>query len=130
MQDKIKWFGRYLGCKFVTYYPIMSAINEVNAGELLAMGAKHGSRFERKLILKEIEDISDEDYLELCKVVYGNDEQIAENKSKFVYHWTLLSGAIGCNPMKHAEEIDFLRSKGYAIGIPKEYYITEKELNK
>ncbi len=73
-----------------------------------------------QLILKELKDISDED----LKAV--GDIYISESMDKELYlkGWENEINTAS----KFIKEIDMLRSKGYAIGIPKEYYITEEEL--
>lgn len=110
MNDKIKWFGRYLGC---------NVIGEDGRIQKIKMGS-YGDFSKIKLILKELKDISDED-LHSVGDIYGAETVNKENYLKGWHNTTVeVVGLI--------EEIDFLRSKGYAIGIPREYYITESEL--
>ena len=111
MNEKLLWFGRYLGCRIYVW-----DATSINDGQNIVARSQSETS---KLILKELKDISDEglkylnqDYYD-HSVLYRTKENINTMVETFNY-----------------KEIDFLRSKGYAIGIPREYYITEEELNK
>jgi len=127
MNDKIKWFGRYLGCK-------CSVQGERDPLKLIGVDSDNVADwacFKSKallpqvvddcvLILKELKNIGNEDFAEINKLrnnIHGTDDVVFEDKHELLHSWHFLP-----------EEVDFLRSKGYAIGIPKEYYITEDEL--
>lgn len=71
------------------------------------------SKFECKLVLKEVDSISDEDLNEL---------NLLENT------WSK-AGLEVFNRYCDVSETDLLRSKSYAIGTDKEFYITQEELN-
>jgi hypothetical protein len=121
MNEKLLWFGRYLMCQY--WYKHHShkeneyCVDKLTTSDLYCnVNNRH---YECKLILKELKDISDEglkylnqDYYD-HSVLYRTKENINTMVETFNY-----------------KEIDFLRSKGYAIGIPREYYITEEEINK
>lgn len=130
MEDKIKWFGRYLGCEVL----VTSKINIVGQHNIfypnddLTLNSEIMGEIDYcgvgifKLILKEPKDISDDDLNELNKEWIDRGNLFRYRKSAFARK----------NPdileILDYQEIDFLRSKGYAIGIPKEYYINEKKL--
>mgnify|MGYP001813161169 CR=1 FL=1 len=110
MKEKIKWFGRYLGCDMLNPSEVRITLNEFNIGTSI--------HFKYRLILKELKDISDQDLKELNEIaikVCGISEVFSKRYMCADY-------------LYNTKEIDFLRSKGYAVGIPKEYYITEEEL--
>jgi len=125
MNDKISWFGRYLGCEYVMP---LNTINWHKKGDIKKV-TPHNLDFlntishalylnNTKLILKELKDISDEDLKEL-------------NGTSNCRQWEFDEFSMKENEMLlNSFESDFLRSKGYAIGIDKKYYITESELNK
>jgi len=117
MKEKMKWFGRYLGCKAVDF----SNNNQIFT---VKMGC-YGNWKDCKLMLKAIEDISDEDYFHILKTWNTDSEEVSMMDVIAIYQTPMTNI---WDPLTIVEEIDYLRSKGYAIGIPKEYYITEKEL--
>ncbi len=125
MNNKINWFGRYLGCEVIVisktrltgrwnYFHTNSRM--ILTPEILAEIQHCGSRH-FKLILKELEYVSDEDL-----------NGLNELRSSEIEWTSLACKTIDIILYLRHDEIDFLRSKGYAIGIDKEYYITEEEL--
>lgn len=82
---------------------------------------------DRKLILAEMEDLTDKDYQEVFKFLDEtfpddmadfNEEHLP--KSQFLEEFYNHDMAYGL--------ADLFRSMGYAVGIPKEYYTTKKEI--
>jgi len=82
-----------------------------------------------KIILKELKDISEEEAKEIWKKAFN----CTYNYHRKYYHDQLISVIKGgcsfpavIDKMYHSYTmIDFLRSKGYAVGINKEFYTTE-----
>lgn len=80
-----------------------------------------------KLILKEMENLTDEDYREVFKFL---DEMFPDDmadfneqhlpKSQFLDEFYTKDMAYGL--------ADLFRKLGYAVGVPKEYYTTKEEL--
>lgn len=138
MEDKIKWFGRYLGVEIQ-----MTASNKnICTPYIIHSLAPWVKKDKCKLILKELEDITDEDLKGLISYMRYNYDGVKINRysdeiradlyvdQDDLYSAPWVSFSIYFNQETYDYQIvDFLRSKGYAIGIPKEYYITEKETN-
>ena len=147
MNDKTIWFGRYLGCKCVIpeledIHPTLTGVNYDAMGDLAYFNKLGPYEVEFisdcVLILKELEDISDDD----AKICIKKHWLLAENIeilkiNKYVLNYSYTHNLLGrvktdqisfVAPELKVRCIDFLRSKGYAIGIPKEFYITESEL--
>jgi len=134
MNDKIKWYGRYLGCKYG------KGLGRLRLTESSLYDAIHS---DSKLILKELKDISEEDAICCIRIASGDlhcEIKIVKRQNGFGYSSCYKSSKRRRNHgygdhsfayrQLNSEQIDSLRSKGYAIGIPKEYYITEDELKK
>ena len=122
MNDKINWFGRYLGCEY-WYKHHSHKENEYCTDKLTTADLYcivNNRHYKCKLILKELSDITEEDLEYLNRDIKNPNVKWTKSKvdNDFPHH------------LYYIDEIDFLRSKSYAIGIPKEYYITEKELKK
>jgi len=129
MIDKIKWLGRYLGC---------DVLDEDGKIQKITLGC-YGRFDEIVLVLKELKDISDEDAVDCMNLHYDGwlkPKIIERSNSHFAFEFQYSSSnrrrvgklqTWGVDKFNIAQ-VDFLRSKGYAIGIPKEYYITESEL--
>jgi hypothetical protein len=125
MNDKIKWLGRYLGCD-ILYENLACELEGVDIHTDCVIVERVNCHVDKvKLILKELKDISDEDIIECSKVV---DSASLRNLLCFEINSAIKYDANSLNFNLSCNVIDFLRSKSYAIGIPKEYYITEKEL--
>ena len=127
MSDKIKWFGIYLGCKCAiqgeSAFPKIKGLDSDNVADWVYFENIENPQLldDCVLILKELESISDED-LDSVGEIYGCSSRI--DKIRYLKGWnTELNTAL-----KLILEVDLLRSMGYAVGIPKEYYITELEL--
>lgn len=127
MNEKIKWFSKYIGAEVmitdddgVRFRNEIANINwrdyyiEITEGWIYD-GSEDSEAI--KLILKELKDITEEDLdvyykmenVDIHEYGVGNAiETLAHQEQLF-----------------KVEQIDFLRSKGYAIGIPKEYHITK-----
>jgi hypothetical protein len=132
MNDKIKWFGRYLGSNMIhvtrTLNPKTESIREVTPLSIHAMLNED----QKKLILKELKNIS-EDELRIILLELKIDCFIRQNPTcnfheakKYILR--IMSGVIKQDAPNIIEFSDCFRSHGFAIGIPKEYYITELEL--
>lgn len=131
MLEKMKWFGRYLGC---------NVLDEDGKIQVIKIGC-YGDFDKIQLILKNLKDITDEDAIECIYISSGGYLDIKiENKGMYGFRFSSCyesskrrrnhgygDRAFGMDQFE-SKQIDFLRSKGYAIGIPKEYYITESEL--
>jgi len=117
MNEKLKWFGMYLGCEFIAKR--VGVRHTLNASRLANLFTPNYESYTEtcKLILKELKDITEEDLSGLNKL-----------RSSLI-DWDLLAFKTK-DIIRHLRwhEIDFLRSKGYAVGIDKKYYITEDEL--
>ncbi len=136
-KGKIAWFGKYLGQAIystksqntttlkgviVDYeYPL---IFEVVDKDTISFS---GDLEHHKLVLKEIDHIDDEILLEIYNMIWLEKEVSfgfkIDHAARVVKSLHQLS-----NHDKQAEVVDYLRTKGYAIGIPKELYITQKEI--
>lgn len=133
MKNKVEWFSKYINCELL----ITDDDGRRFRDEIQSINWKHyyieigeGWIFDRPdsddnlsmlLILKELKDISDEDMVmcnNIASKVLGCDD----------VNWDIESKEITTEWFFLPDVLDFLRPKGYAIGIPKEYYITEKEL--
>ena len=149
MDEKIKWFGRYLGCNISVqgYKNSMALIglDSDNVTDWCFVKNNHPQMLDDcVLILKELKDITEEDFTALIDEVWHNIDYdtIQINRCDNRIEAELWSDTDedytdGCSQTSlhfgqdeyDYDVVDFLRSKGYAIGIPKEYYITEEELN-
>jgi len=117
MNEKIKWFGRYMNSK-MTYKAVMNrSVYIVDVGSIF-LSQILTDKYECKLILKELKYITEEDLCAVNKIISEYSEHLE------LHDEYTLTRSIEFLP----DEIDFLRSKGYAIGIPKEYYITKEDL--
>jgi hypothetical protein len=116
MNEKIKWFGRYLGCEY----------KKGLTGLLLTQSSLYDAiHSDSRLILKELKDITEYDLRECSKL----GKLWMQWDLFYIYLRRLIFEDVNNFNWKVTIEIvDFLRSKGYAIGIPKEYYITKEEL--
>lgn len=126
MNEKTIWFGRYLGCQFAVRMDTDCAwqTRRLSPKNLDNLEASIDCGFEYKLILKELKDMSDED----LKNINGIDAEIKVSK---ISDYSFVTDDCNLNmmPIDRLESIiDAVRDLGYAIGIPKEYYITKSEL--
>jgi hypothetical protein len=131
MNEKLLWFGRYLMCQY--WYKHHShkeneyCVDKLTTSDLYCnVNNRH---YECKLILKELKDISDEDFNSL--IVFLKETFPKETKGTDFCNINkdyLIKSLVNLDASYVV--VDFLRSKGYAIGIPREYYITEEEINK
>lgn len=120
MNEKIKWFFKYYGSD-ILYFDAVNGIDphftmRCNENSLFKISSTIKNPSWR-LILKELSDITEEDLKEL--------NSLRDSSILWVIDHFNMDGVV--DHLRYYE-IDFLRSKGYAIGISKEYYITEKEL--
>ena len=109
MEELIKWLHRYQGCKMAWTRLDIYSETEISAFNIHLITIGNYKEVQIQLVLKELKDIREEDLEELNDI-----HKCDYNKEKLSDHeYTFLT-----------LEVDFLRSKGYAIGIPKDYYIT------
>jgi|GEM_PF-2584295 len=137
MNERLKWFGIYLGCNMShTLYPeilIEATLGKINTFQ------KDIKRGRIKLVLKELKDITSDEIIHLLnRTVHIHGLTTFDKINTDDYGVFLKLHYSSQNTEYHCREIylsvrdmmssDFLRSKGYAVGIPKKYYITEDEL--
>jgi len=143
MNEKLKWFGRYLGCsvafhnrytKDSIYWDDMGILDHSNDYDMTCLksddyddGYAYFDTDKCKLILKELKDISDEDFKSLINFLKSTYPEETRNADYYKLNRERLMKSL-FNLDTSYVVVDFLRSKGYAIGIDKEYYITEEEL--
>lgn len=86
-----------------------------------------GEGYEERLILEELDDLTDEDYQEVFKFL---DEIFPDDMADF--NETHLPKCQFLEEFNNRDLTyglaDLFRSMGYAIGVPKEYYVTKKEI--
>lgn len=116
MKQIIKHLHQYIGCEM-----IWNRLDKTTVIPITTFGIhliEIGDYKDIRIILKELDDISNDDFKELNIIraeVYKTDEFGFDLESfKRLDDWSYLPA-----------EIDFLRSKGFAIGIEKKYYTTE-----
>ena len=101
----------------MTYRALINkSIYTVNVGSVF-LSQILTDKYECKLILKELKDITEED----LKVYYQMEDVD-------IYEYGVgnaVETLVNQESLFKVEQIDFIRSKGYAIGIPKEYYVTK-----
>lgn len=130
MNKKTIWFGRYLGCNTVWINSAgkaekIVAVSDNNFQSLMSFAPN------RKLILKELKDIAEDELRDILielkiDCFHGTNPTYNFNEAKkFILE--VMSGET-LNAPDIIEFGDCFRSHGFAIRIPKEYYITESEL--
>jgi hypothetical protein len=125
--ELLKWAGRYLeSCLVRITYKGDSDVTIVKLSPTQLECIKYGEYDSCELVLKEFNDLSDEDFRKTFDLVMSltKDPQRQYDvnvKPIFIAKFNS-TGDIS------STIADLLRELGYAVGIPREFYITEEEL--
>jgi hypothetical protein len=142
LEEKIRIFGHYLFC-LVKYDQVIITMQSIDGNTGCVMSIGPTAQFpveECKLQLKELKSITHKDALR-CAGLANLPEALVKN-------WQIKNTCYGETVFTFPDEetnyrnmivfredklnwqqVDYLRSKGYAIGIPKEIYdVTEMEV--
>jgi|WetSurMetagenome_2_1015567.scaffolds.fasta_scaffold352884_2 hypothetical protein len=137
LEDKIKLFGHFLYCRIECQKNtfIMTSI-DANSGCVMSPDNISAPIEECKLILKPLSRITKKDAIKCAQLANLPSAMVQNWEVKTDYTGTVYFAWPGDDPnyrniitftddKLNFRQVDFLRSEGYAIGLPKEVYVTE-----
>ena len=135
-RGKIAWFGKYLNqavynTKSHRITRLKGVVDDYEYPLIFKVEddciSHNGDLEHHKLVLKSMDRVDDETLMEVYNMIWLEKEVSygfkIKHASQVVYNLSQLS-----NHDKQAEVADHLRSKAYAVGIPRDLYVIKEEI--